>query len=177
MTDLKSILTFIPFVMKLTLSIRDTYDILFCQGPQFESILNEYLPNLCQFNSTMTHRITDQTLTENFIEWSMNTVYYEHFNHCWMHIYSLPWPFDKHDRRELPIIKDTLNRVVQSGTGPNECLTDLMITNDHQWTELKTQIHRIRQIRTYLPINIELPLRISKVIISKQIRKYRFYLV
>ncbi|CAF4793616.1 unnamed protein product [Rotaria sp. Silwood1] len=167
--DIKSIFAFIPSVIKLTLSIRDTYDITFCHGPKFESILSEYLPNLRAFNYTMTHRIVDQTLTESFIQWPMNVGYYENLNHCWIHIYSLPWPSNKDDKRELPIVKDALNRTVQSGIGPSECVTDIMITNGNQWTELKTQFRRVCQLRTCLPINIELPLRISKVIVTQQI--------
>ncbi|CAF1059694.1 unnamed protein product [Rotaria sordida] len=169
--DIKSIFNFIPSVIKLTLSIRDTYDTTFCHGPKFESILNEYLPNLHAFNYTMTHRIIDQTLTESFIRWPMNVAYYENLNHCWIHIYSLPWPSDKNDKRELPIVKDGLNRLVQSGIGPSECVKDIMITNGNQWIELKTQFHRVCQLRTCLPINIELPLRISKVILTQQIHR------
>ncbi|CAF4004691.1 unnamed protein product, partial [Rotaria sp. Silwood1] len=42
--DMKSILTYMTNLVKLTLSIHDTFDPLFCHGPTIESILNEYLP-------------------------------------------------------------------------------------------------------------------------------------
>ncbi len=52
--NIKWILGFIPNLNKLTLSIRDTSDPLFCHGPNFESILTQFLPNLRQFDYTMT---------------------------------------------------------------------------------------------------------------------------
>ncbi|CAF5134511.1 unnamed protein product, partial [Rotaria sp. Silwood1] len=66
--DIKSILNYMPALTKSTLSIRDIHDLIFCQGPKLESILNEYLPHLCHFNYTMTHRINDSKSIENFIQ-------------------------------------------------------------------------------------------------------------
>jgi hypothetical protein len=65
-----------PNLNKLTLSIRDTPSPLFCHGPSFESILTEHLPNLHQFDYTMTHRIIDQQLIEDYTRWPMDMVYY-----------------------------------------------------------------------------------------------------
>ncbi len=87
---------------KLTLSIRDTPDPLFCHGTNFESILSKSLPNLRQFNYTMTHRITENTIIEDFIRWPMSIVNYEKY----VHIYSLPWPSSRNDQRELPTTSD-----------------------------------------------------------------------
>jgi hypothetical protein len=86
--DIKWILGFMPNLNKLTLSIRDTPDPLFCHGTNFESILTQFLPNLQQFNYTMTHQINENTIIEDFIRWPMNIVNYEKY----IHIYSLPWP-------------------------------------------------------------------------------------
>jgi hypothetical protein len=58
---------YMPNLIKLTLSIRDTTDTTFCYGLKFESIINEYLPNLRDFDYTITHKIVDQTFIENFI--------------------------------------------------------------------------------------------------------------
>ncbi|CAF1401239.1 unnamed protein product [Adineta ricciae] len=170
MTHLESILTFMPFVLKLTLSIRNTNDITFCNGPTFESILHDYLPDLGQFIYTMTHQMREETSVGSFDRWPMNVSYYEEDHECWLHMYSLPWPVNKDDRRTLPIVKDPLNRIVQSGIGPDECVNDFMITNDHQWTELETRFRHVRRVRPYLPINILLPSKITNVTVPKEIK-------
>jgi hypothetical protein len=92
---------------KLTLSIRNTNDPLFYHGTNFELILSKSLSNLCQFNYTMTHRINEKTIIDDFIRWQMNLIDYENENSQWIHIYSLPWPSSRDDQRELPIIDGT----------------------------------------------------------------------
>ncbi len=99
---IQSIFSFMPNLNKLTLSIRNTNDPLFCHGTNFESILSKSLPNLRQFNYTMTHQINENTIIENFIRWRMSIVNYEKY----VHIYSLPWPSSRDDQRELPTTSD-----------------------------------------------------------------------
>ncbi|CAF3215870.1 unnamed protein product [Rotaria sp. Silwood2] len=84
--NIKSILSSMPSLVKLTLSILDTPDLIFTDGQTFESILNEYLPHLRQFDYTMTYRIDDQTLIEDFHQWSMNFVYYKN-EYIFIHYY------------------------------------------------------------------------------------------
>ncbi|CAF1354745.1 unnamed protein product, partial [Rotaria sp. Silwood1] len=168
--DIKSILGYMRNLLKLTLSIRDTPDPTFCHGPKFESILIEYLPNLCQFDYTMTHRIGNETLFEDFIVWPMNYVVYEDEKCEWVHIYSLPWPSNKYDKRELPIVKNQCNTSVTSDVKQDEYIKDVMITEPNELFELKTRFRRAYQIRTCLSIDTKLTSRISKVILTKQTR-------
>ncbi|CAF1638658.1 unnamed protein product [Rotaria sp. Silwood1] len=166
--DIKSILGYMRNLLKLTLSIRDTPDPTFCHGPKFESILIEYLPNLCQFDYTMTHRIGNETLFEDFIVWPMNYVVYEDEKCEWVHVYSLPWPSNKYDKRELPIVKNQCNTSVTSDVKQDEYIKDVMITEPNELFELKTRFRRAYQIRTCLSIDTRLTSRISKVILTKQ---------
>jgi hypothetical protein len=161
-----------PNLNKLTLSIRDTPDPLFSHGPSFESILIKYLPNLRQFNYTMTHRIQNQQLIENFIHWPMNFVNYEYENSQWIHIYSLPWPSSRDDQRRLPIIKNECNTSVKSDVKRFQYMEHVSITKSEEFFQLKTKFIRARQLTTSLPINIELPQRIYKLILSEQTCKY-----
>ncbi|CAF3441539.1 unnamed protein product, partial [Rotaria sp. Silwood2] len=81
--DIKSILSFMSSLVKLILSIRDTPDAtIFSDGQNFESILSKYLPYLRQFDYTITYRIDDQMLIEDFHQWSINFVYYKNENCC-----------------------------------------------------------------------------------------------
>jgi len=58
----------------------------------------------------MTHRIVDQTSIEDFIQWPMNFVFYYSNENCkWLHVFSLPWPLNKYDKRKLPIVKSGCN--------------------------------------------------------------------
>ncbi|CAF4593783.1 unnamed protein product, partial [Rotaria magnacalcarata] len=74
--NIKCILGCMPNLIKLTLSIRDTPDVIFSNGPMFESILNEYVPHVRQFDYTMTHRILDSTSIQDFIRWPMDNSKY-----------------------------------------------------------------------------------------------------
>ncbi|CAF4619718.1 unnamed protein product [Rotaria sp. Silwood1] len=103
--DMKSILAYMTNLIKLTLSIQDTLDPLFCHSPTIESMLNEYLPHLRQFHYTITHQMTKQILIENFVRWPMNITYYGMEHGRWIHIYSLPWASNKNDKQQLPIVR------------------------------------------------------------------------
>ncbi|CAF3302282.1 unnamed protein product, partial [Rotaria sp. Silwood2] len=166
--DIKSILNYMPALIKLTLSIRDTRDLIFCQGPKLESILNEHLPHLCHFDYTMTHRITDSKLIEDFIQWPMNIVFYENGNVQWVHIFSLPWPSNKNDKRQLPIVRNGYNTSVTSNVKQTKYMTHVLITKHNQLNQLKKHFRRVNQITTCLFIDIKLPSRISKLILTKQ---------
>ncbi|CAF2382661.1 unnamed protein product [Rotaria sp. Silwood2] len=168
--DIKSILGYMRVLLKLTLSIRDTSDPTFCHGAKFESILIEYLPNLCQFDYTMTHRIGNETLFQDFIVWPMNGVFYEDENCEWVHIYSLPWPSNKYDNRELPIVKNQCNTSVTSDVTQDEYIKDVMITKPDELFELRTRFRHAFQIRTCLSIDTILTSRISNVILTEQTR-------
>ncbi|CAF4953286.1 unnamed protein product [Rotaria sp. Silwood1] len=64
---IKSILAYMSNLIKLTLSIHDTFDRLFCHGPTFQSILSEYLPHLRYFDYTMTHLTVIQPSVRHLI--------------------------------------------------------------------------------------------------------------
>jgi hypothetical protein len=161
-----------PNLNKLTLSIRDTSDPLFCHGRSFESILNEYLPNLRQFNYTMTHRIVDVQLIDDFIRWPMNFVDYLNENNKWIHIYSLPWPSSRDDQRRLPIVQSAYNNSVTSDVKRSEYMEHVLITKSEEFNQLEMKFIRVRQMTTSLPIPIQLPRRIYKLILSEQTRQY-----
>jgi hypothetical protein len=141
---IQSIFSFMPNLNKLTLSIRNTTDPLFCHGTNFESILSKSLPNLRQFNYTMTHQINEYTIIEDFIRWPMNIVNYEKY----VHIYSLPWPSSRNDQRELPLI-DGKSITSDMNIRRNSCLT---ISSS---------------------IEIKFSSRITKLILNKETRKTR----
>ncbi|CAF1611977.1 unnamed protein product [Rotaria sp. Silwood1] len=56
---IKFILAYMKNLIKLTSSIHDTFDLRFCYGSKFESILSECFPHLRQFHYTMTHPIAN----------------------------------------------------------------------------------------------------------------------
>jgi len=167
-SDIKSILSSMPSLVKLTLSIRDTPDLIFSDGHKFESILNEYLPHLRQFDYTMTYRIGDQMLLEDFLQWPMNFIYYKNENCKWVHIYSLPWPSNKDDQRRLPVIKGEFNPSIRSDVKRIEHIDHVLITKHEEFFLLNSQFRYACQITTCLSIDIELPLRISKLILSAE---------
>ncbi len=151
-----------PNLNKLTLSIRNTNDPLFCHGPNFESILTQFLPNLQQFDYRMTHQITENTIIENFIRWPMNIVNYEKY----VHIYSLPWPSTKDDQRDLQ------DESIKSDVPISRYMRDVIINKSEEFSEFERQYPRVHQLTTCLSIDIELPQRISKLILGEETRKY-----
>ncbi|CAF1429058.1 unnamed protein product [Rotaria sordida] len=167
--NIKSILPFMPNLIKLTLSIRNTPDPMFCHGPYLESTLNKYLPQLRQFDYTMTHRLVDQILIGDFTRWSMHVVFNENKDYKWVHIYSLPWPSNKDDKRRLPIVKGECNTSVQSDVKIFEWLDHVLITKPSELIQLKTHFRRARKITTDISIHIALPKRICKIIYTKPI--------
>ncbi|CAF3479703.1 unnamed protein product [Rotaria sp. Silwood1] len=164
--DMKSILAYMKNLVKLTLSIHDTFDSLFCHGPTIESILNEYLPHLLQFHYTITHQIAKQILIEDFVRWPMNVTYYG-IEHCkWIHIYSLPWPSNKNDKRHLPIVRVGSNTSVSSDVKKSAHRKYVTITKDHKFSLLNTKLNHVCEIISSVLISIKLPFRIYKVIFS-----------
>ncbi len=163
-----------PSLIKLALSIHDTPEPIFCHGPKLESILIEHLPCLRQFDYTITHKIVEQTLIKDFVRWPMNIFFYENENCKWIHMYSLPWPSNKDDQRRIPIIN---GRFIISGQSDFKRVTYMkrvIITEHKEFLELKTDFLHAFQIRTCLEIDIVLPIRISKLILSKETRKSFF---
>ncbi len=171
MDDIKCIFPYMPNLIQLTLSVRDTPDPTFCQGSIFESILNEYLPHVQKFDYTMTHRMSENTLMEDFLQWPMNNVYYDNEDVKWIHIYSLPWPSSKDDKRELPVVKSGSNLSVTSDVKRCEYVKHVLITKQEEFSALETRLRRACEIRTCLSIEIELPSRIYKLILSEETRK------
>jgi hypothetical protein len=130
---------------------------------------NQYL-----FDYTITHKIVEQTLIKDFVRWPMNIFFYENENCKWIHMYSLPWPSNKDDQRRIPIIN---GRFIISGQSDFKRVTYMkrvIITEHKEFLELKTDFLHAFQIRTCLEIDIELPIRISKLILSKETRKSFF---
>ncbi|CAF2835513.1 unnamed protein product [Rotaria sp. Silwood2] len=124
-------------IIKLTLSIRDTFDSQFCHGPTMELILTEYLPYLRQFDYTMTYRINDELLIEDFVRWPMNVTHYFNENSKWIHIYSLPWPSNKNDQRRLPIVENGYKTLIGSD------IKHLNITKSDELIQLESYFHRV----------------------------------
>jgi hypothetical protein len=155
-------------LIHLTLSIHDTLDPLFCHGPIFESILNEYLPHLRQFQYTMTHQIVNQIIIKDFIRWPMNVTFYGIENSRWIHIYSLPWPLNKNDKREIPIIRIGLNSSVSSDVKTSKYIKQKIITKDNQFNLLND----VSEIISFILINIKLPFHINKLTFSPETRRY-----
>jgi hypothetical protein len=172
--DVQSMFGSMPNLHKLTLNIRDTRDPTFCHGSIFESMLIEHLPHLQKFDYTMTHRMSEKTLVENFLRYSMNNVYYGHDDVEWIHIYSLPWPSHREDKREIPVVNGNYHLSVTSDVQSMEYINDVHITKENDMLEMSKRFRAIRQLRTCLPIEIKLPRRISKLILSKETRKHLF---
>jgi len=139
-------------------------------------MLIEHLTNVRQFNYTMTHRISDKTLIEEFIRWPMNSVFYSNDNIKLIHIFSIPWPSNQQDKRKLPIVNGKYNKSITSDVKLMEYMNDVNISRDDDILEIKKRFRQIRQLETCLSINIILPQRISKLILSKETRKKRFFL-
>jgi hypothetical protein len=57
-----------------------------------------------------------------------------------------------------------------------EFLNDVNISRDDDILEIKKRFRQVRQLETCLSINIILPQRISKLILSEETRKKRFFL-
>jgi len=51
----------------------------------------------------------------------------------------------------------------------------VMITKEDELIQLQSQFRRVYQITTGLSINIQLPLRISKLILLEEICKYYYF--
>jgi len=170
--DVKSIFACMTNLIKLTLSIHDTLDPQFCHGPTLESILNEYLPHLRQFHYTMTHPIAKQILIKNFVRWPMNVTYYGREDCRWIHIYSLPWPENKNDKRQLPIVRVGSKPSVSSDVKRSAYMERVIITKDDEFNLLNTEFGHACDMISYCSLNdIKLPCRISKLIFSSQTRK------
>jgi hypothetical protein len=156
----------------LTLSIHDTFDPLFCHGPIIESILKDYLPYLRQFHYTMTHQMTGPMLIEEFRQWPMDVIFYGMEQSRWIHIYSLPWPANKTDQRRLPIVRFDSQQSVSPEVKRYEYRRYAIITEEDDFSPLDTEFRYSYQMLTSLPIDIQLPLRIHKLILSRELRKY-----
>jgi hypothetical protein len=109
----------------------------------------------------MTHLIENIKFIQDFVRWSMQTIFYGDINYRWIHIYSLPWPSSRDDRRRLSIYRYGSNRSVTSNVNGSEYLNDVIITESEEFFRLKTEFLHPCQL-TCLPIDIELPLRIYK---------------
>ncbi|CAF2965113.1 unnamed protein product, partial [Rotaria sp. Silwood2] len=164
--DIECILGYMTDLRKLTLNIRDTPDSRFSNGVTMESILNKYVPHLYQFNYTMTHRISDKTLIEDFIQWTMNYIFYEIEDTKWIHIYSLPWPSTREDKREIPVVNGQYNISVTSDVKFALYMNDVNIARENELLEMNRVFSQVRQLRTCLSINMILPQRISKLILT-----------
>ncbi|CAF3710208.1 unnamed protein product [Adineta steineri] len=168
--DLKYVFGFMPNLNELTLSVRDTSDPIFCHGPSIESILNEYLPNLGKFDYTMTHRINeeDQEFIQCYCQWPMNIIFYENEDCKWVHIYSSPWPSNKNDQRRLPLVESGCYTTIDSTIERPQYIDHLLISKKNEFYDLEKIFCRTKKITTSLSIDIQLPLRISTIILTKK---------
>jgi hypothetical protein len=69
--------------------------------------------------------VENEELNEDFVRWSMIQVFYGEINYPWIHIYSLPWPSSRDDRRTLPVHEYGSNRSVTSDVKISEYLNDV----------------------------------------------------
>ncbi|CAF2013557.1 unnamed protein product [Rotaria magnacalcarata] len=166
--DIESLFICMPNLRKLTLSVRDTPDRRFSHGLTIESMLNKHVPHLCQFDYTMTHRIDHREKIEDFRQWPMRSVYYEHENIKWIHMFSVPWPSNQQDKREVPIINGDYHLSVTSDVKYAHYLNHVNITTEDEMLEINKKFSRARQLTTCLSINIKLPRQISKLILSAE---------
>ncbi|CAF1511324.1 unnamed protein product [Rotaria sp. Silwood1] len=166
--DIESILGYMPNLRKLTLSIRDTPDSRFTEGSTMEYMLIKHVPHLDQFDYTMTHRIGNQISIDDFIIWTMDIVFYENENIRWIHLFSLPWPSNRQDKREVPIINGKYNISVTSDVKYTHYLNHVNITTNDEMLDIDEKFSRIRELTTCLSINMKLPRRISKLILNVQ---------
>ncbi|CAF1336954.1 unnamed protein product [Rotaria sp. Silwood1] len=157
-----------PALLILTLSIRDTSDHRFCHGLTMESMLNQYAIHLRKFHYTMTHRISDQTLVESFIQWPMNVVFYENEYINWVHIFSLPWSWGREDKRQVPMLSSEHNTSITSDVKQAKYMNQLHITTQNGLCELNTRFSQICQLTTCQSIENRLPRRIYKLILTEQ---------
>ncbi|CAF1624872.1 unnamed protein product [Rotaria magnacalcarata] len=124
---------------KLKLSVRDTPDRRFSNGSTMESMLNKQVSHLYQFDYTMTHRLDYREIIEDFRQWPMHSVYYEHENTKWL---------------------------LTSDVKYIHYLNHVNITTEDEMLEIKETFSRARQLTTCLSINIKLSRQISKLILS-----------
>lgn len=168
--NIKSIFSSMKNLENLTLSIRHTNDSIFCQGNQMESLLNHSLPNLKQFHYTVTHRIDSQTFIEDFHRYSMEKVFYsDEENGSSIHIYSLPWPANPSDQRELPKNFNASN--IQVGRS----MRKIFISKQEELSQLNTLYPSARELTTNLFLNIPIPSKISKLTLTEQTSKARIF--
>ncbi|UJR19834.1 hypothetical protein I4U23_022967 [Adineta vaga] len=166
--DLKIIFSFMPNLIDLTLSIRDTPDPSFCHGSLLESILKEYFPRLHSFDYTMTHRIIREiTSLINFTQWSMNSVNYINESDKWIHLYSYPWPSNKDDQRRLPLVQSGCYTTVKSDVKRAQYIDHLLITKANEFDDLYQYFIRTKTLTTGSMVHRKLPSRISKLILTK----------
>ncbi|CAF1285981.1 unnamed protein product [Adineta steineri] len=163
---IKRVFDYMSTLIKLTLSIRDTPDSVFINGPKFESILIKYLPNLRQFNYTVTQKVSKKKCFKDFIQWPMDVVYYKDEKIKYMHVFSLPWPFNKDDKRKLPFVEDGYNTSVTSNVKQSQYMKNLTIIKSNDLFRLNTDFSCVYKIITYLSINIKLPPQITKLVIT-----------
>ncbi|CAF1218090.1 unnamed protein product [Rotaria sordida] len=166
--DIKCIFGYMPTLIRLTLSIRDTPDSIFINGPQFESILIKYLPDLRQFNYTVTQKIVKKKYFQDFLQWPMDIVYYRNESFKWIHVYSLPWPLNKDDKRLSGVARVNQHWGVTSNVKRSQYMKRLSIIKPNDLFRLNTEFNRVYQIKSYLSINIELPPQITKLILSEE---------
>lgn len=176
MDDIETIIYFMPNLNKLTLSIHDTFDCRFFHGTYVESVFNKYLPNLRQFDYTTTLFLEENIISvKDFVRWPMICVYYGNEHYPWIHIYSLPWPSSRYDKRELPIIRHFPSKQsVTSDVKISQYTKQILVTRSEQYSQLKNEYIRVRELSICLSIDIELPLRIYKLIICSETRNKSF---
>jgi hypothetical protein len=168
-------------LIRLTLSIHDTLDPRFCHGPIFESILTEYVPHLRQLDYTMTHQIANQIFIGDFVRWPMNVTFYGAEDCRWVHVYSLPWPSNKNDKRQLPVVRGGSKPSVSLDVKRSAYKKYMIITkddddddddDDDEFTILNTEFSHVCEIISCILIDVKLPFRISKLIFSRDTRKF-----
>ncbi|CAF4680448.1 unnamed protein product [Rotaria sp. Silwood2] len=96
----------------------------------------------------------------------MEVVFYENEKCKGIHIYSLPWPSTREDKREIPVVNGQYNISVTSDVKFALYMNDVNIARENELLEMNRVFSQVRQLRTCLSINMILPQRISKLILT-----------
>jgi len=109
---------------------------------------------------------------KDFLRWPMNVTYYGCKSSKCIHIYSLPWPSSKDDQRRLPTFRGGINLPVSSDVKRSAYMKQGVIVPAIKLPQVNTKFRYADQILFSASIDIQLPICIHKLILSRTTRKY-----